>query len=239
MALAPVRPTSAVDACTHQLRQAILAGELARGSRLPPERDLAEQLGVNRGTLRGALARLRAAGLLEVRQGSGAVVQDFAAHGGPDLLPGLAELARQEGALPELCGELLRLRRHLAGAVLERIAEVRPDPAPVVAAVEAFAAQVARGHTGAALAEADLAVLDALIASTRSPVLRLSLNPVRGVLATLPALQAAMLARPAENLAGWRLLCAWLADPDPAGIDTVRDLLAARDAATLAALETP
>lgn len=238
MDLQPVSRASAVDDCAHQLRRAILTGALPEGRRLPPERELAERLGVNRGTLRAALARLQAAGLLRVRQGSGAVVQDFERTGGPDLLPGLAELAREEGALPALCAELLRIRRHLAGAVLERIAELRPDPAPVVAAVDGFARALAAGDpTG--LADADLAVLDALIGITGSPVLRLSLNPVRGVLATLPSLQAAVLARPAENLAGWRLLCAWLVDPDPAGVDAIRALLATRDAATLAALGAP
>lgn len=48
---------------------AIALGEFTPGQRLPAERDLAAQLGVSRTTVRDALARVVAAGLLEVRRG--------------------------------------------------------------------------------------------------------------------------------------------------------------------------
>jgi GntR family transcriptional regulator len=54
----------------HLLRE-IMAGRLADGARLPPEREMAAELGVAVGTLRRALAALEARGLLERRQGSG------------------------------------------------------------------------------------------------------------------------------------------------------------------------
>lgn len=47
------------------------AGRYLRGDRLPPERVLAEQLGVAVGTLRKALDELQAKGVLERRHGSG------------------------------------------------------------------------------------------------------------------------------------------------------------------------
>lgn len=49
----------------------IAAGRLPDGTRLPPERDMAAELGVAVGTLRKALAELQAKGLLERIQGSG------------------------------------------------------------------------------------------------------------------------------------------------------------------------
>jgi GntR family transcriptional regulator len=54
----------------------IRAGKLAPGSRLPPERDLAETLGVNRMTLRQALHLLETDGLLVRRQGAGTFVAE-------------------------------------------------------------------------------------------------------------------------------------------------------------------
>lgn len=54
----------------------IQAGELAAGSRLPPERDLAEALGVARNTLRQALDRLEEAGWLVRRVGLGTFVRE-------------------------------------------------------------------------------------------------------------------------------------------------------------------
>lgn len=53
------------------VRSGIESGELAAGTRLPPERSLAEALGVSRTTVVLAYGRLREQGLVESRQGSG------------------------------------------------------------------------------------------------------------------------------------------------------------------------
>ena len=53
----------------------IAAGRLADGERLPPEREMAAQLGIAVGTLRRALADLTEKGLLERIQGSGNYVR--------------------------------------------------------------------------------------------------------------------------------------------------------------------
>ena len=53
------------------MQSAIEAGELAAGTRLPPERPLAQALGVSRTTVVLAYGKLRERGLLESRQGSG------------------------------------------------------------------------------------------------------------------------------------------------------------------------
>ncbi len=58
-----------------QLRDMILAGTLPDGTRLPPERKLAERLGVNRGTVTNAYRELVAEGLAEARVGRGTVVR--------------------------------------------------------------------------------------------------------------------------------------------------------------------
>src|SRR5262245_22928380 len=58
------------------IADAILDGAFPPGSTLPPERELAEQLGVNRTSLRQGLARLQQMGLIEAKHGSGNVVRD-------------------------------------------------------------------------------------------------------------------------------------------------------------------
>ena len=75
-------PTAA-DRCAEAIRSRILSGQLAIGTRLPPERELAVELGVNRLTLRAALGELRAAGLVRVKQGSGYTVEPFCADQRP------------------------------------------------------------------------------------------------------------------------------------------------------------
>jgi DNA-binding GntR family transcriptional regulator len=59
------------------LRDRIRAGELPPGRRMPSEKDLHDEFGLARETIRRALAVLRAEGLIEVRQGHGTFVVDL------------------------------------------------------------------------------------------------------------------------------------------------------------------
>src|SRR3954467_7271501 len=67
---APVSVARASSSIADQIRQAIVGGRLRQGERLPPERELAEQFGVSRVTVRDALRALEAMGLIEVRVGA-------------------------------------------------------------------------------------------------------------------------------------------------------------------------
>lgn len=57
-----------------QLRRQILSGEMPPGYRLPPERQLAETLGVNRTTVLTAYRELKSEGLIEAHVGRGTAV---------------------------------------------------------------------------------------------------------------------------------------------------------------------
>ncbi len=67
---APVSVARASTAIAEQIRAAIVSGRLQEGHRLAPERELAEQFGVSRVTVRDALRALEAMGLIEVRVGA-------------------------------------------------------------------------------------------------------------------------------------------------------------------------
>jgi GntR family transcriptional repressor for pyruvate dehydrogenase complex len=69
--LRAVRGHHAFEGCVEQLGTAIRLGVYPRGSTLPPERELAERLGVSRATLREAIAALRAAAFVETTRGRG------------------------------------------------------------------------------------------------------------------------------------------------------------------------
>jgi GntR family transcriptional regulator, transcriptional repressor for pyruvate dehydrogenase complex len=86
---AAVRKQSLSESVFRQLQDKIVRQELKAGAELPAERELAEQLGVNRGALREAIKRLQQAGLVAVRHGGNHVVLDYLEEGGLELLPSL------------------------------------------------------------------------------------------------------------------------------------------------------
>jgi len=70
----PVESRRLYQQIADQIRELIDRGGFEAGTRLPPERDLAQQLGVSRPSLREALIALDVEGRVEVRSGSGVFV---------------------------------------------------------------------------------------------------------------------------------------------------------------------
>ncbi len=116
------------------IADAILDGVFPPGSALPPERDLAEQLQVNRTSLRQGLARLQQMGLIEARHGSGNVVRDPQGLTHPAVVEALV---RKLG--PEFLVELLEIRAGL-GPLIGRLAAQRSQPEDADALRAALAA---------------------------------------------------------------------------------------------------
>ena len=74
------------------LMSKIFRGEFPPGTRLPAERQLAAQLGVDRTTLRMALKQLQRMNLLVARHGSGIEVNDYRVEGGLEVLAAMFAL---------------------------------------------------------------------------------------------------------------------------------------------------
>lgn len=145
----------------------ILSGGFPPDSTLPPERELALQLGVTRPTLREALQRLDRDGWLEIRHGKATRVRDIWREGGLNVL---SAVVRHGGVLPpRFVTNLLEVRLAMApayarGAVEESPAAVgqllreRPEET-----VEAYADFDWRLHVG-------------LATGSKNPVFTLILN---------------------------------------------------------------
>jgi GntR family transcriptional regulator, transcriptional repressor for pyruvate dehydrogenase complex len=112
----PVRQGSAVADTVARLGRAIGMGLLRPGDRLPPEGQLAVDLGISPVTLRSALGILRSAGLVETRRGRGGGTQvsgDGSPDGvlgdepllTPDELRDLVDYRRVEGGVAWLAAE--------------------------------------------------------------------------------------------------------------------------------------
>ena len=72
-----IERTSLSDAVTDRVISQIREGQYRAGDRLPTERELAEQLGVGRTSVREGLRFLEKLGVLEIRQGTGTVVRSL------------------------------------------------------------------------------------------------------------------------------------------------------------------
>jgi GntR family transcriptional regulator, transcriptional repressor for pyruvate dehydrogenase complex len=73
----PIRLERVAEKVASQLKKAIIGGVFRVGERLPPERELAEQMGVSRPSIREALQQLELLGLLETVHGGGSVVKNL------------------------------------------------------------------------------------------------------------------------------------------------------------------
>jgi DNA-binding FadR family transcriptional regulator len=121
-----------------QIRTVIEESRFEPGTRLPPERELALQLGVSRPSLREALIALEIEGRVEIRMGSGVYVC------AASTTAGSLELA----ALGESPTELMQVRAVLEGsAVALAAARVsRPGMARVKASLDAMRVEIDRGR---------------------------------------------------------------------------------------------
>ncbi len=160
------------------LSAAILRGDYAPGSRLPPERDLAPALGTNRNTLREAIRRLEEAGLVSVRHGVGVTVNDFRKTATIGILGAYLEHAPDIVEKATIVADLLPSRARILSLMVRFAAERSTDSDHITLADIAGRIRVAVLHrdgpqTGAAFAD----WLDALVDAAHSTPTRWVANP--------------------------------------------------------------
>lgn len=105
----PLRQPKLSDVILSHLEQMILEGSMKPGQRLPPERELAVQFEVSRPSVREALQKLEAKGLIIRRQGGGNFVTE---NLGASYTEPLFELLSRH---PEAQRDLLEFRHALEG----------------------------------------------------------------------------------------------------------------------------
>lgn len=98
---------TAVSTVAKRLLELFTSGAIPAGSRLPPERRLAQTLGIGRSAVREALAALEILGIVDVRPGSGTYLRGSASELLPETLNwGLMLDSSRTGELIEVRGEL-------------------------------------------------------------------------------------------------------------------------------------
>jgi GntR family negative regulator for fad regulon and positive regulator of fabA len=105
-------PAKPAELAENRLIEAILDGAFPVNSSLPPERELAERLGVTRPTLRETLQRMSRDGWLEIHHGKPTRVRDYWQEGNLTILGRIARY--QNNVSPSFVTDLLQVRALLA-----------------------------------------------------------------------------------------------------------------------------
>ncbi len=77
MEITPVRRVNTVEQVYQQMQNMLIDGTWKPGQKLPSEGELTERFGVSRITIRAALEKLKALGLIETHSGSGSFVRQL------------------------------------------------------------------------------------------------------------------------------------------------------------------
>jgi GntR family transcriptional regulator, transcriptional repressor for pyruvate dehydrogenase complex len=162
MPIQSIEPRRLYRQIADQIRTLIRSGEFSAGSRLPPERDLARQLGVSRPSVREGLIALEVEGLVEVRIGSGIYVLDASRNGDgrPEhqALAGPFELLRARWVVEGECAALAArsAKKAQLAAMEESLEMMRKEMevgTPAVNADRLFHLRVAEGTGNGALVQ--------------------------------------------------------------------------------------
>lgn len=124
-----------------QILDYVERNRLDPGSLLPPERDLADQLGVSRATVAQALVALEVLGVIRVQHGTGAVLQYR-----PNAVTVLRRLREHRSRLPEIVEARLGLELQIVELAARRRTDA--DLLRIEEALEYMRAEVDRGGRG-------------------------------------------------------------------------------------------
>lgn len=152
-----------------RLLEAILSGHFAVNSYLPGERELAEQIGVTRPTLRESLQRLARDGWLEIQHGKPTRVRDFWLEGNMGVLSTLAQMPSRQS--PDFVTYLLELRVLLAPTYTRQAMETASSEI-----ADLLVTYSSLEDTAQAYAHADWELHRLLTLRAVNPIFRLLLN---------------------------------------------------------------
>ena len=168
-----IRRSLVSDQVFRLLAEDVLCDRYAPGEKLPTQRRLAADFGVNMASVREAVKRLEQLGLVEVRHGDAMRVRDWRADGGLDVVAHV--LFRAGGLdLPTL-DALLEARRLMLREAARLAAERRSDGSRLVELADRMAA--AGSHEEAQLI--DFAFFSELVEAAGNVVFVLILNSIR------------------------------------------------------------
>jgi GntR family transcriptional regulator, transcriptional repressor for pyruvate dehydrogenase complex len=206
--LRPLERPRLYEALIQRLLEYVELSGMQPGDRLPPERQLAEQLRVSRASVKQAMVALEVQGLVQTRQGDGTYlcrVDSF-----PEPLDQLLEKRRR---LPDI----LEAREALECKLAELAAERRTpeDLAAMDAALQEMESEIRGGGLGA---DGDASFHRAVAEAAHNPVLAQLMASISGAVHETRMESLTEPGRGTKSLAGHRRIAAAIraGDPKPA-----------------------
>lgn len=155
------------DQITDLLIALVFIGKLLPGDKLPPERQLAEYLGVDRTSLRMALRTLTRMNIVNTVQGSGIRVRDYKFDGGLDFLGNLYQINELELGSEFLLSGLELFNRAIPSAIKLSVEKsAGSSQGKILSIVHQMYQGMQNGSDYKELARLDVLLVDTLLAST-------------------------------------------------------------------------
>ncbi len=155
------------DQITDLLIAFVFIGKLVPGDKLPPERQLAEYLGVDQTSLRMALRTLTRMNVVNTLQGSGIKVLDYKVDGGLDFLGNLYQIDELELGGDFLLAGLEIFNHAIPSAIKMSVVKSAEDSqGRILGIVHKMYQGVQNGDNYRELAKLDVELVDTLLAST-------------------------------------------------------------------------
>jgi len=221
------------DRVFRSLSEDVLSGRYAPGEKLPTQRRIAADLGVNMASVREAVKRLEQLRLVDVRHGDAMRVTDWRTHGGLDVIAALLARAGEveRGAL----NAILEARRLMLFAVGGLAAQRRTDEQ--AARLRELAARMGEVTDQEAAQSVDFAFMSDLVEAADNLVLVLVMNSIRVIYFERPTLFAAVVREHAELVPLYRRIADAVEQKDPGlAAAAVGELAAAQEARVLSSV---
>jgi GntR family transcriptional regulator, transcriptional repressor for pyruvate dehydrogenase complex len=171
----PIPRTTLTATAFEQLISHVVKGNWKPGDRIPPERELCQQLGIARTSLREALKAMELIGLLDSRVGDGTFVCPRSEFLSRPLL--WAFTGSDHSELQDIMEARTIIEEHLAGLAAERA--TREAVASIAQAVQMMRDSIAKGDP---ILEADVAFHLAISSAAKNEVLQNAAQLLRNLL---------------------------------------------------------
>ncbi|MGW6196858.1 FadR/GntR family transcriptional regulator [Kribbella sp. NPDC055110] len=201
----PVPRSRLYELVADQISTWITENGLLPGDRLPPERELAQRLGVSRATLSQALVALEVIGAVVVRHGDGTVLTERAR-----TAPVMEAIRAHADRLPEIIEARDALESKLAALAASRRTE--GDLTAIRSALDTMERDIEAGGRGV---EGDAAFHEAVTAAARSELLAQMMTAIHDLIRETRLESLSQPGRPRESLAGHRKIADAIAAGDP------------------------